>query len=276
MRLAFTKMHGLGNDFVVLDGVTERLPEVAPFARRLCDRRFGIGCDQLLVVLPPRREDCALRMQIFNADGSEVEMCGNGIRCFARYAVDRGLAAGPEIRVETGAGVIVPRLTGELVRVDMGRPRLAGPEIPCASEEAVVLAHPLEVAGETLRFTCVSMGNPHGVCFLPEVAGLDLARLGPAAERHPFFPKRANIEFVQVEAPDRVRVRVWERGAGETLACGTGASAVCVAGVLEGRTEREVTVALPGGELELAWSEADDHVYMTGPAAYVFTGEIEL
>ncbi len=276
MRLPFTKMHGLGNDFVVLDGVSRPLPEIAPQARFLCDRRFGIGCDQLLVVLPAGDSTCDLRMQIFNADGSEVEMCGNGIRCFARFVVERHLTTKEEIRVETGAGVIIPRLEGELVRVDMGRPRLAGPEIPVASDEAVVIAHPLEVAGETRLFTCVSMGNPHGVCFVDQVADLDLPRLGPATEHHPFFPQRANIEFVQVDAPDEVRVRVWERGAGETLACGTGASAVCVAGVLEGCTERNITVHLPGGDLQLAWSESDDHVYMTGPTAEVFTGEIEL
>ncbi len=276
MRLPFTKMHGLGNDFVVLDGVSRRLPEVAPHARFLCDRRFGIGCDQLLVVLPARDATCDLRMQIFNADGSEVEMCGNGIRCFARFVVERGLTTKEEIRVETGAGVIIPRLEGELVRVDMGRPRLAGPEIPVASDEAVVIGHPLEVAGEERRFTCVSMGNPHGVCFVEAVADLDLSRLGPAVEHHPFFPQRANIEFVQVDTPDEVTVRVWERGAGETLACGTGASAVCVAGVLEGRSERDITVHLPGGDLQLAWSERDDHVYMAGPTAEVFTGEIDL
>lgn len=276
MRLPFTKMHGIGNDFVVLDGVSRRLPEVASHARFLCDRRFGIGCDQLLVVLPARDSTCDLRMQIFNADGSEVEMCGNGIRCFARFVVERGLTDKEEIRVETGAGVIIPRLEGALVRVDMQRPRLAGPEIPVASDEAVVIAHPLEVAGETRRFTCVSMGNPHGVCFVDAVANLDIPRLGPAAEHHPFFPQRANIELVEVVAPDEVRVRVWERGAGETLACGTGASAVCVAGVLEGRTERDITVHLPGGDLQLAWSEDDDHVYMTGPTAEVFSGEIDL
>jgi len=276
MRLPFTKMHGLGNDFVVVDGVSRTLPALAPYARFLCDRRFGIGCDQLLVVLPARDPTCDLRMQIFNADGSEVEMCGNGIRCFARYVAARGLTAKQEIRVETGAGVIVPRLAGERVRVDMGRPRLAGPEIPVASDEAVVIAHPLTVAGEVHRFTCVSMGNPHGVCFVKRVAEVDLPRLGPAAEHHPFFPRRANIEFVEVVAPDEVRVRVWERGAGETLACGTGAAAVCVAGVLEGRTERDLTVHLPGGDLQLAWSEVDDHVTMTGPTAEVFTGEIDL
>jgi len=276
MPLPFTKMHGLGNDFVVLDGLSHPLPEIAPHARRLCDRRFGIGCDQLLVVLPASDPTCDLRMQIFNADGSEVEMCGNGIRCFARYCFDRGLTDKEEMRVETGAGVIIPRLEGTQVRVDMGVPRLAGPEIPTTSDEPVVIAHPLEVAGEVRRFTCVSMGNPHAVCFVERVSEVALARLGPAAERHPFFPQRANVEFVEVVAPDEVTVRVWERGAGETLACGTGASAVCVAGVLEGRAEREVTVHLPGGDLHLAWSEGDDHVYMTGPTAEVFTGEIDL
>jgi diaminopimelate epimerase len=275
MRLPFTKMHGLGNDFVVLDGVSQTLPDVAPHARHLCDRRFGIGCDQLLVILAAREPACDFRMQIYNADGSEVEMCGNGIRCFARYLVDRGLTDKEEIRVETGAGVIVPRLVGERVRVDMGRPVLEGRKIP-VDLDGMVMSHPLEVAGERIPFTCVSMGNPHAVTFVKAVAAVDLARLGPAAERHPFFPKRANIEFVQIDAPDEVTVRVWERGAGETLACGTGAAAVCVAGVLEGRTEREVTVHLPGGDLAIEWSERDDHVYMTGPTAEVFSGVIEL
>jgi diaminopimelate epimerase len=275
MRLPFTKMHGLGNDFVVLDGVSRSLPDLAPHARRLCDRRFGIGCDQLLVVAPASDPTCDFRMQIYNADGSEVEMCGNGIRCFARYVVDRGLTTQEEIRVETGAGVIVPRLAGDRVRVDMGRPVLEGRRIP-VDLDGLVMSHPLEVAGERIPFTCVSMGNPHAVTFVKKVAAVDLALLGPAAEGHPFFPKRANIEFVQIDAPDEVTVRVWERGAGATLACGTGASAVCVAGVLEGRTEREVTVHLPGGDLAIEWSEADDHVYMTGPTAEVFTGEIDL
>jgi diaminopimelate epimerase len=273
MFLPFTKMHGLGNDFVVFDGVSQTLPDLAPHARRLCDRRFGIGCDQLLVIAPPGDPTCDFRMLIYNADGSEVEMCGNGIRCFARYLVDRGLTAKEEIRVETGAGVIVPRLVGDQVRVDMGAPVLEGRKIP-VDLDGMVMSHPLEVAGERIPFTCVSMGNPHAVTFVRDVAAVDLARVGPAAERHPFFPRRANIEFVQIDAPDEVTVRVWERGAGETLACGTGASAVCVAGVLEGRVERDVTVHLPGGDLALEWSERDDHVYMTGPTAEVFAGSI--
>ncbi|MGD2062714.1 MAG: diaminopimelate epimerase [Nitrospirota bacterium] len=275
MRLPFTKMHGLGNDFVVLDGLSRTLPDLAPHARHLCDRRFGIGCDQLLVIATPTEPSCDFRMQIYNADGSEVEMCGNGIRCFARYLVDRGLTTKEEIRVETGAGVIVPRLVGDGVRVDMGPPVLEGREIP-VDLDGMVMSHPLEVAGARLPFTCVSMGNPHAVTFVEAVVAVDLSRLGPALEHHPFFPRRVNVEFVQIDGPDEVTVRVWERGAGETLACGTGAAAVCVAGVLEGRTEREVTVHLPGGDLALEWSERDDHVYMTGPTAEVFSGEIEL
>lgn len=276
-RLPFTKMHGAGNDFVVLDGVREELPDPASFARRLLDRRFGIGGDQLLVVRPSASAD--FRMDIYNADGSRAEMCANGIRAFYKYVRDRGLTEAEEIGVETLAGVVRPAWAGpDRVRVEMGRPVLAPAKIPTrlGAGEGPVLDAPLEVEGERLAVTCVSMGNPHAVIFVSDVERAPVERLGPALERHPAFPNRVNVEFVEVVSCRRVRQRTWERGAGETLACGSGACAVAVAGVLRDVTEREVTVELRGGELEIAWPSDDASVVMTGPAAEVFTGIIPL
>ncbi len=271
-EITFTKMHGCGNDFVVLD-CTERQPAgLAEIARDLCHRRFGVGADQLLTIKPSASAD--FRMEIFNADGSEVEMCGNGIRCFAKYVYEHGLTGKREIEVDTLAGVIRPRLKGDQVEVDMGRPVLDGRDIPVAAAGRIV-NHTLAVDGSEYTVTCVSMGNPHCVLYVDDVDALDLPRLGPRFEHHDFFPNRVNTEFVQVLGPDEVRVRVWERGAGETWACGTGASAVTVAGALTGRTGRKATVHLIGGDLEIHWAD-DDRVYMTGPAREVFQGSIRV
>ncbi|HXG51186.1 MAG TPA: diaminopimelate epimerase [candidate division Zixibacteria bacterium] len=272
MEIAFTKMHGCGNDFIFLDCLEQEIPNLGALARRLCDRRFGIGADQLLTVHPSDRAD--FKMEIYNADGSRVEMCGNGIRCFAKYVHDHGLTDKRQLEVETLAGIIRPRIVGDLVEVDMGAPILEGREIP-VDADGKIIDHPLTVRGETYRVTCVSMGNPHCVLYVDDVDSLDLEKIGPAFEHHPFFPKRVNTEFVQVLGPGEVRMRVWERGAGETWACGTGASAVGVAGVLTGRTGRSVTVHLKGGDLSIEW-RADNRVYMTGPAEEVFRGTIEV
>ena len=275
--LAFTKMHGAGNDFVVLDGVSGELPPLEPLAARLCDRNFGIGADQLLVVRPSQRAD--FRMQIFNADGSQVEMCANGIRCFYEFVRSRGLTGADEIGVETLSGVVRPRRAGVgRVRVDMGPPVLAPAEIPTTLGHGAgpVLDVPLEVAGETLRVSCVSMGNPHAVIFVDDPDAAPVERLGPQIEHHPAFPNRVNVEFARVESRERIRQRTWERGTGETLACGSGACAVAVVSMLRGSADRSVTIALRGGELRIEWPEPESPVFMTGPAVEVFTGSFPL
>jgi diaminopimelate epimerase len=272
-ELRFTKMHGAGNDFVVLDGVRDSLPPLEPLAARLCDRHFGIGADQLLVVRPSQAAD--FRMQIFNADGSQVEMCANGIRCFYKYLRDRGLTAADEIAVETLSGVVRPRWAGEgRVRVEMGRPVLAPAKIPTTlgSGDGPVLEVPLQVEGETLRVSSVSMGNPHAVIEVDDPETAPVERLGPRIEHHPAFPNRVNAEFVSILGRDRIRQRTWERGAGETLACGSGACAVAVVSMLRGLVERRVSVELRGGVLEIEWERDDAPVVMTGPAAEVYTG----
>ena len=279
--IRLTKMHGLGNNYLFLDGLADPVPpeeELPALARAVSDRNFGIGSDGLILVLPPREPGAQFRMRIFNADGSEGEMCGNGIRCLARLVFDRGYTRATEFVVETGAGPIRPRLhldggqvTG--VTVDMGAPRLERGAIPMtgpAGERAVEVPLEVEVpeGRRTYTVTALSMGNPHCVVFVEDAAAVDLERLGPAFEHHPAFPQRVNTHFAQVLGPERVRVRVWERGSGPTLACGTGACAVAVAGAVTGRTGRHVTVELPGGPLDIRWAE-DGHVYMTGPAAYI-------
>jgi diaminopimelate epimerase len=274
--LEFTKMQGAGNDFVVLDGLSDELPALDRLARLLADRRFGIGADQILVVRPSRSAD--FRMDIWNADGSRAEMCANGIRAFYEYLRQRGLTDADEITVETLGGVVRPRRVGEgRVRVELGRPVLEPAKIPTTLPgEGPLLEVPLDVDGEVVHVSCVSMGNPHAVLFVTDVDAAPVERLGPRIEHHPAFPNRVNVEFVEVVARDRVRQRTWERGAGETLACGSGACAVTVACVLGGRTERRVRVALRGGELEIAWERDDAPVVMTGPAARVFAGRIEI
>lgn len=299
MNLSFTKMHGIGNDFVLIDcrdrAVREGLPEAGGLSKRLCHRRFGIGADQVLFLYPSDRAD--FRMLIFNADGSEVEMCGNGIRCFAKYIWDRGLSEKDILDVETAAGIIRPAKAGDLVRVDMGEPILEPEEIPVKTVQGsrfnvqdyvkvashltpyasnVLIDFPLKVEDKEFKITCVSMGNPHAVIFVDGVEGFPVERYGPVIEHHELFPKRTNVEFIQVADRDRLRMRVWERGAGETMACGTGASAAGVAASLKGLTDRTVHVELLGGELVIEWKEEDNHVYMTGPAVEVFEGRMEL
>jgi diaminopimelate epimerase len=277
-RLEFTKMHGAGNDFVVLDGVRRRLPaDLAAVARQLADRHFGVGADQVLVL---RRSSTAdVRMDIYDADGSQVEMCGNGIRAVLKFLRDRHHTDGDEISVETLGGVVRPRWMGDdQVRVDMGQPVLAPAKIPTrlGSGEGPVLREPLEVAGQRLELSAVSMGNPHAVVYVDDVDAFPVETVGPALEQHPAFPNRVNAEFVQLVDRGRVRQRTWERGTGETLACGSGACAVAVASILNGLVDRELTVSLRGGELALAWSADDAHVFMTGPAAEVFSGTIDV
>lgn len=269
-QLSFTKMQGCGNDFVVLDFLEGEIGDVGGIARRLCDRRFGIGADQLLTVRASKAAD--FKMEIYNADGGEVEMCGNGVRCFAKYVYDRGLTNKTELEVETLAGIIRPRLVGDLVEVDMGEPILEGRKIPVNSD-GQILNYPLEVDGAMYTVSCVSMGNPHCVVYLDKIGELDLQKIGPRFEHHPFFPKRVNTEFVELLTSREVKMRVWERGAGETWACGTGACAVAVAGALTARSERKLTVHLLGGDLQIEW-RANNRVYMTGGAEEVFQGTI--
>ncbi len=261
--MRFTKMQGCGNDYVYLD-CTEEIPEdIQSLARRLSDRHFGVGSDGLICICPSEWAD--FRMRMFNADGSEGEMCGNGIRCMGKFIYDKGLTDREEVSIETLAGLKRLRLTVErgrvtTVAVDMGEPVVQAPRT-------------LQIMGCPYRVIPVSMGNPHAVTFLDRVEDLELAVIGPQFENHPTFPNRTNTEFVEVLTPKRLKLRVWERGSGETLACGTGACAALAAAVLEGRAEREATVELPGGTLELRWDEKDGHVYMTGPAVTVFEGE---
>jgi len=272
-ELPFTKMHGAGNDFVVLDGLRHELPPLAPLSRRLCDRHFGIGADQLLVVRPSDAAD--FRMEIFNPDGSQVEMCANGIRAFYGYLREHGHTDAEEIGVETLSGVVRPRWAGPgRVRVDMGEPVLAPAKIPTrlGAGDGPVLDVPLEVDGETLSVSSVSMGNPHAVIQVPDPETAEVGRLGPLVENHPAFPNRVNVEFVRVESRGRIRQRTWERGTGETLACGSGACAVAVVSMLRGVVDPRVQVLLRGGELEITWEGRGAHVFMTGPAAEVFEG----
>ncbi|REJ89645.1 MAG: diaminopimelate epimerase [Planctomycetota bacterium] len=274
--MRFTKMHGAGNDYVYVNCFEERLPgDVAQLARDVSDRHRGIGGDGLILIRPSERADA--RMQMFNADGSEAEMCGNGVRCVARYVYDHGIARKPELTIETGAGLLTLQLDvdgGKVsqVTVNMGQPILAHDQIPTTLEGDPPVGVPLDVAGRTLEVTCVSMGNPHCVTFVDEITDEQVLGLGPLVERHPAFPRRVNAEFVRVDARDEVTMRVWERGSGETQACGTGACAVAVAGVLNDLTQRRILAHLPGGDLTLEWSEAGD-VFMTGPAVEVFTGD---
>ncbi|MBV5308930.1 diaminopimelate epimerase [Chromatium okenii] len=276
MRLKFTKMHGLGNDFVVFDAVRQQVELDAVTIRRLADRRFGIGCDQILLVEPPRVPDTDFHYRIFNADGSEVEQCGNGARCFAQFVREQGLSTQEEIRVSTASGVIRLALQPEgLVRVNMGAPVLEPALIPFLAAKTQ-WSYPLEVDGETFHIGAVSMGNPHAVLLVDDVDTAPIARLGPLIEAHPRFPQRVNVGFMQIINTQRVRLRVYERGAGETLACGTGACAAVVSGWLRKLLAPRVQVSLPGGELLIEWCGPPQTVWMTGPAVSVFQGEIDL
>lgn len=276
MQLSFVKMHGLGNDFVVLDGVRQPIRLATEQVRFLADRHFGIGCDQLLLVEPAPTPDTLFRYRIFNADGGEVEQCGNGARCFARFVRDEGLTDATIIPVMTAAGRIVLHVedNGE-VTVDMGVPRLEPADIPFEAP-ARAMSYPLAVQGEMHVISAVSMGNPHAVLRVDDVDSAPVKTLGPAIESHPRFPKRVNVGFMQILAPDHIRLRVYERGAGETLSCGTGACAAVVAGRLHGWLVDTVKVDLPGGRLTVHWQGEGRHVMMTGPATRVFEGRIEL
>jgi diaminopimelate epimerase len=280
--MRFTKMHGIGNDYVYVDCVRNKPPvDPAALSRAISDRHFGVGSDGLILICPSERADA--RMRMFNADGSESEMCGNGIRCVAKFVHDHGIAAKPQLKIETGRGVLALDLElsgGKVsrVRVNMGEPILAGPQIPTALPGDPPVNAALVAGGLSLAVTCVSMGNPHAVVYVgDEFFDTDtrdlVAELGPQLEHHAEFPRRVNAHFVKVHSPAEVTMRTWERGSGITLACGTGACAVCVAGVLTGRTGRRLLAHLPGGDLELEWSERDNCVYKTGPAAEVFSGE---
>ncbi|MEZ5615589.1 MAG: diaminopimelate epimerase [Rhodocyclaceae bacterium] len=276
MRVRFTKMHGLGNDFVVLDAVTQAIDLTPDQARFLADRHFGVGCDQVLVVEKPARPDADFRYRIFNADGGEVEQCGNGARCFVRFAHEKGLTAKRAIRVETQGGLIEPQLEDDgLVTVDMGVPRFEPSHVPFVTESDA-LVQPLHVGQDTVEITALSMGNPHAVQAVASVDAAPVAELGPRIENHPRFPQRVNAGFMQVTDRHAIRLRVYERGAGETLACGTGACAAVVAGIARGLLDSPVRVTTRGGELAIAWGGPGQPVRMTGPAVTVFEGEIEL
>lgn len=274
--LKFVKMEGLGNDYVYVDCFRQPIPQdPAALARVIADRHFGVGGDGLILVCPSDKADA--RMRMFNADGSESEMCGNGVRCVAKLVHDHGIAAKPRLTIETGRGVLTLDLEIESgktrrVRVDMGEPILEAARIPTTLAGNPPVLADLAVGGRTLALTCVSMGNPHAVCFVDSITDELVLGMGPQVENHPAFPRRVNVEFVRVDNPGEFTMRVWERGSGETLACGTGACAVAVAGVLTGKLNRKVVGHLRGGDLLLEWDQATNHVFMTGPAVEVFQG----
>jgi diaminopimelate epimerase len=279
MKIPFTKMHGAGNDYVYVNGFEVEVADPAAMARAVSERRKGIGSDGVILIQPS--SVAAVRMEMYNADGSRGEMCGNGIRCVGKYAYDYGLARDNPLRVETDSGVKTLELeiaAGKVrhVTVDMGAPILEPERIPARFDGTRIVDVPLDLGGEVHRVTCVSMGNPHCVLFVPEVGSLDIETIGPRFEHHERFPKRVNTEFIQVVGRTEMKMRVWERGSGETAACGTGACAAAVAGVLTGRTDRRVLVHLVGGDLTIEWRESDGHVAMRGEAVEVFRGEIEL
>lgn len=275
--MQFSKWHGQGNDFVIVNGFQEKLNDYRQAAIAVCDRHFGIGADGLVILLPAATADADFKIRIFNSDGSEAEMCGNATRCIARYVYENGLSEKTSLTLETLAGYIKPEIVFEAgqiktICVNMGVPRLQRNEIPMAGPEDLQAVNiPLEAAGRTYGITCVSMGNPHCVIFVDDIAAVDLSAIGPVIETHSLFPRKTNVEFVQVLSSDKVRMRVWERGAGITLACGTGASATLVASVLNGKTDRAITVELDGGDLFVEWRD-DNHIYMSGPAIEVFRG----
>jgi len=274
MKLQFTKMHGLGNDFIFVDGRKFRIPNPKKTIKELCNRRLGIGADQVLILGKSRKAD--FRMEIYNADGGSVEMCGNGLRCLARFVTDEKLTSKSEIRVETPAGVqSVKVLSRGRVTVDMGEPIVKGREIP-VNLSGRVINRPIRVDGKEFRATCLSMGNPHCVIFVDDPAAFPVEKYGPMIEKHNLFPRKTNVEFVRVHSDHEIEMRVWERGAGETLACGSGACAAAVASVLNGFTDRKVDVKLRGGVLQIEWNKETGHVLMTGPAETVFKGEIEI
>jgi diaminopimelate epimerase len=276
MKLQFTKMQGAGNDFVVLDGINQQIELKPAQYQALADRHFGIGCDQILLVQAATLPDCDFRYRIFNADGGEVQQCGNGARCFVRFVHDQKLTPKREIRVETASGVIVPKLEDDgRVTVNMGPPRFQPNEIPfVASTQA--LTYRLVVEGRDLEISALSMGNPHAVCIVADVETAPVAELGPKIESHPQFPQRVNVGFMQILGREQIHLRVFERGSGETLACGTGACAAVVAGIARGLLNTTVAVQTRGGSLSIGWNGVGSDVFLTGPAVTVFHGEIEL
>ncbi len=275
--MKFTKMHGAGNDYVYVNCFKEKLPLSAPeLSMQISDRRFGVGGDGLILIQPSSVADA--RMRMFNADGSESEMCGNGIRCVAKYVYDHGICQRDQLNIETGNGVLSLDLEiddGRVSRVtvDMGEPKLRPAEVPTTLASQQIVGLPFDFSGTTLKVTTVSMGNPHCVIFVPQATDELVLGLGPKIETDPRFPKRTNVEFIEVLDSSELRQRTWERGSGETWACGTGASAACVAGVLTGNCQRDVLIHLRGGDLQLRWDEASNHVFMTGGATEVFSGE---
>lgn len=275
--MKFTKMQGLGNDYVYVNGFKEKIENPSELSIKVSDRHFGIGSDGLILINPSKKAD--FEMAMYNADGSRSEMCGNGIRCVGKYVYDHGMTQKEHIAVETLAGIKYLDLTikdGKAIkiRVNMGTPELRPELIPVKAKGETVISQPITVEGTEYKMTCVSMGNPHAVVYVPDVKKLDLEKIGPAFENHERFPKRVNTEFVKVIDRETVEMRVWERGSGETLACGTGACAVAVSCILNGYTENTVTVKLLGGDLTIEWDQENNLVYMTGPAETVFEGEI--
>lgn len=280
--MKFTKMHGLGNDFVLIDCLEQEIENPSQLAQEMCDRNFGIGADGLILILPSELAEADYRMRIFNSDGSEPQMCGNGIRCFAKYLYQNELTDKIKLNIETLAGIIRPELilkdgTIELVKVDMGEPILRRSEIPMLGEDKEqVIKEELIVGTETFEVTTVSMGNPHCVIFVDDIEEIELTNWGSQIETHKLFPEDINVEFIEVLNQEEIEMRVWERGAGITLACGTGACASTVASILNGYTNRKITVHLAGGDLVIEWSESNNRVYMSGPATEVFVGEWKL
>jgi len=293
MKIPFTKMHGLGNDFILIDKRQIQLENLSGLSKRLCQRRFGVGADQMILLDNSRKAD--FMMRIFNADGSEVEMCGNGIRCLAKYIWDRNLSDKNILRIETLASIIMPEKAGDMVKVDMGEPVFKPEKIPVRIVESsklkvessktqnsklktqnskLVVDYPLRIKDREFKINCVSMGNSHAVVIVKDLSHFPLAQYGPLIETHPLFPKKTNVEFIKILNPSEIEMRVWERGSGETTACGTGASAAAVVSNMKGLTGKNVVVHLPGGDLFIEWA-GDNHVYMTGPATEVFEGVIE-
>lgn len=278
--MPFTKMHGLGNDFILIDCIEQAkaIFDYQDLSKRLCHRRFGIGADQLLILNSSDIAD--FKMRIFNSDGSEVEMCGNGIRCLAKYIWDKGLSNKDILKIETLAGIIMPEKRGDMVRVDMGEPifepKMIPVKLPAAgNNQRRIINYPLNILDREFKITCVSMGNPHAVIFLEDdISSFPVHIYGPVIENHEYFSKRTNVEFINCKGRNDINMRVWERGAGETMACGTGASAAAIAAMIKQLTERKVTVHLQGGDLLIEW-ENNNRVYMTGPAVTVFEGIFE-
>ena len=288
MTLKFTKMHGCGNDYIYVNGFTEHVPAdlKATIVPRLSDRHFGIGGDGVIFINPSKIAD--FEMEMYNADGSRAEMCGNGIRCVAKYVYDQHMTTGERFTIESFGRIKYITVNSEAgeaktIRVDMGEPILTAAEVPVIADSQCAIDEPITAGSYSCRMTCVSMGNPHAVIFMDsfsdaamDIETMDLERIGPCFENHSRFPRRTNTEFVRIDDRQHVRMRVWERGTGETLACGTGCCATAVACVLNGRTDRTITVHVTGGDLMIEWNEADNHIYMTGPATTVFQGEVEI